>query len=285
MFRKALFVAYAVVAGLYLYVLAAGWSFYVAPLPSRAHHPGYWTFKPGGSVGHVLGLAGSACLILLLGYSLRKRMRRLRRLGPVTRWLDLHIFLGLVGPLLIVLHSTFRVSGLVALSFWSMVLVALSGVLGRYLYLQIPRARNGEALTLAETERLDRALSQRLREEFRLDEDALKRLEQISTPRVGAGFGAFVLYLTTDYFQRSRALRRFARQSRHLPHPLVKRFVGLVRLKNATHRRLVLWDRFHELFHYWYVIHKPFAVVMYLFMFVHIAVTLALGYGWGWIRP
>ena len=54
----------------------------------------------------------------------------------------------------------------------------------------------------------------------------------------------------------------------------------MVRQKAQVHRRILLWDRVHELFHYWHVLHKPFAVVMYLFMIVHVAVALVTGYGW-----
>ncbi len=59
------------------------------------------------------------------------------------------------------------------------------------------------------------------------------------------------------------------------------RFARLARQKALLRRRLLLWSRLHELFHYWHVLHKPFAVVMYLFMVVHVAVALATGYAWG----
>ena len=53
-----------------------------------------------------------------------------------------------------------------------------------------------------------------------------------------------------------------------------------VRQKAMLERRLVLWRRLQQLFHYWHVFHKPFAIVMYLFMIVHVAVALVTGYGW-----
>jgi len=92
-------------------VLARGLDFYRAPLLERAHHEGYWTWKAGGSVGHKLGIAGASMMALMLLYSVRKRVGALRRLGPLSRWLDVHIFLGVFGPLLVVLHSTFKVQG------------------------------------------------------------------------------------------------------------------------------------------------------------------------------
>ena len=134
-----------------------GASFYATPLGERAHHEGYWHWKAGGSIGLLLGMVGAGMMVVLLLYSVRKRVKALRRAGPIARWLDIHIYLGVVGPLLIILHTAFKVGGLVALSFWSMIAVALSGVVGRFLYLHIPRTRAGEELSLRELQHADAA--------------------------------------------------------------------------------------------------------------------------------
>ena len=60
-------------------VLAAGADFYRTPILERAHHEGYWQWKAGGSVGHKLGIAGSSMMVLMLLYSVRKRVGALRR--------------------------------------------------------------------------------------------------------------------------------------------------------------------------------------------------------------
>lgn len=281
MFRATLATLYAAAFCVLAWIAWQAAPFYLTPLGARARHPDYWTFKAGGSAGHMLGVVGSSMMLLLLLYSLRKRVRALRRLGALSRWLDVHIFLGVVGPLFVVLHSSFKVKGLVALSFWSMVVVALSGVLGRYLYLQIPRTRAGEALSLQEVERLDRALGERLRADFGLDDDALRQLEMLAAPPARRGLLGVLLGLLVDELRRGRELRRFARSCRHVPRELLRRFEDVVRQKDAAHRRLMLWDRLHELFHYWHVMHKPFALVMYVFMVVHVAVASLTGYAWG----
>ena len=278
--RSGLILLYLLGALTLLSLLARGADFYRAPLLERAHHEGYWQWKAGGTVGHKLGLAGSSMMVLMLLYSVRKRVGALRRLGPLGRWLDVHIFLGVFGPLLVVLHSSFKVQGLVALSFWSMVVVATSGVLGRYLYLQIPRTRAGEERALAELETEDRELSEQLRARFRLDEAQLGRLDAlVAVPERTGLLGGFVRLVTDDLRLRS-ALRGFARGCRSVPPAVVRDFERVVRQKAHVHRRILLWDRVHELFHYWHVLHKPFALVMYLFMIVHVAVALATGYGW-----
>jgi hypothetical protein len=257
-----------------------GADFYRTPLLERAHHEGYWQWKAGGSIGHRLGVVGSSMMVLMLLYSVRKRVGPLRRAGPLRAWLDGHIFLGVFGPLLVVLHSTFKVQGLVALSFWSMIVVAASGVLGRFLYLQIPRTRAGEELALAEIESQDRELSERLRTGFGLDETRLAELDALVAvpPRTGL-LGGIWQILVGDLRLRS-ALRAFARSCRSVPPRVFAEFEHVVRLKAQTRRRIALWDRVHELFHYWHVLHKPFAVVMYLFMIVHVVVAAVTGYGW-----
>jgi hypothetical protein len=280
LWRGGLIALHLLSAAAVLAVLAAGVDFYRTPLLERAHHEGYWQWKAGGSVGHKLGLVGSSMMVLMLLYSVRKRVGALRRLGPLGRWLDVHIYLGVFGPLLVELHSSFKVQGLVALSFWAMVIVASSGVLGRYLYLQIPRTRAGEERALVELEAEDRELSGQLRTRFRLDESQIGELDAlVAIPtRVGL-LGGFVRLVTDDLRLRS-GLRSFARSCRSVPAPVFTDFERVVRQKAQVHRRILLWDRVHELFHYWHVLHKPFALVMYLFMIVHVAVALVTGYGW-----
>lgn len=259
---------YAAALAAILFLVWRGRSYYGTPLIERPRHEDYWTLKPGGSAGHGLGIAGSSLMVAMLVYSLRKRVKAFRGLGKLRDWLDFHIFCGVIGPLLVVLHSSFKVHGLVALSFWSMIAVALSGVLGRYLYLQIPRTRAGDQLSLAEVEALNADLTRRLLEE--LGEEPLKELEALASdlsPRL--------LRMPLDGIRlrwRLRAFRKRYRGSSGLTRT--------VRQKALLQRRLLLWNRLQELFHHWHVLHKPFAVVMYVFMIVHVAVVILTGYGW-----
>jgi hypothetical protein len=261
-------------------VFAGGLGFYRTPLLERAHHPGYWRWKAGGTYGHTLGVVGSSMMVLMLLYSVRKRVGALRRLGALSRWLDIHIFLGIFGPLLVVLHSSFKVHGLVALSFWSMVVVASSGVLGRYLYLQIPRTRAGEEVALAELERQDRELAERLQSRFSLSEAQLARLDAVAGVPARSGLLGGLARMLTDRLRIRAELREFARGCRSVPPAVFAEFERAARQKALLRRRILLWDRAHELFHYWHVLHKPFAIVMYVFMTVHVVVAVVTGYGW-----
>lgn len=101
---------------------------------------GWWladheTFTPKEGAGYWIGIAGGSTLLLQLAYPLRKRMRFMRRLGSAPTWFRLHMALGIVGPLLILYHSNYSLgapNSNVALS--AMLVVAASGIAGRYIY-------------------------------------------------------------------------------------------------------------------------------------------------------
>jgi hypothetical protein len=284
--RVVLGLLYAIALAAIFLSLREGWPYYSTPLIERPRHEDFWALKPGGTRGHALGVIGSSLMVVMLVYSVRKRARFLRNVGKLRTWLDFHIFCGVIGPLLVILHSSFKVQGLVALSFWSMIAVALSGVLGRYLYLQIPRTRAGDELTLAEVEEQRKELARHLREDLQVPEEALRELDAIA--QAGASPKAPLLLLLLRLPGSSLALRwrlwvfrrKLRRDLRNAPRSLLREATRAARQKAMLERRLVLWSRLQQLFHYWHVFHKPFAIVMYLFMIVHVAVALVTGYGW-----
>jgi hypothetical protein len=191
-----------------------------------------------------------------------------------------------MGPLLIVLHTAFRVQGLVAVSFWSMVAVAASGFFGRYLYVQIPRNIEGSELSLQALRGLNDDMTAGFRSRFRLDDAAIARLEGVTT-KFASGFegGAFraVTFLLVDDLFRFLARRRFAHEIRLmllLPRAELREFIRLAFHRALLQRRVALLAQIQQVFHYWHVIHKPFAIIMYLIMLVHIGVAVWTGYGW-----
>jgi hypothetical protein len=97
----------------------------------------------GDVVGHTLGIIGLAMMLLTETlYSLRKRAMR-RPWGTMRSWLRLHIWTGIVGPYLVVLHSAWTFNGLAgALTVMTVVVVA-SGFVGRFIYTAVPRTADG----------------------------------------------------------------------------------------------------------------------------------------------
>ena len=257
-----------------------GFDYYTTPLLERARHVDYWRLKPGGSAGLFFGYLGAGMMTLLLLYSLRKRVKPLRRLGSLAKWLDWHIVMGIYGPLFIVLHSSMKVGGIVSVAFWSMLTVALSGIFGRYLYLQIPRSENGHALSLTEIQRAQEALSDSLVERKELSTDhrqALTRLEQEPLPAAG-----ILILVPVQLTLRQLQARRTIRREIHrwgLDKNVEQQVARMAITKARLHARLLLLRQIRKLFHYWHVFHKPFAIIMYLLLVLHVAVAWTMGYG------
>ncbi len=186
LFRTVLVVLHAAALSLFIVVLAAGLQYYKLPLSSRPHSEMHASLKPGGTWSHGLGIAGSMMILLLFLYSVRKKRGFGLRWGSVGRWLNVHIFFGIAGPLFVTLHSAFKFNGIVSVSYFSMMTVMLSGVFGRYIYMQIPRDKKGTALTLDEIRRRDEEIAGALENIHGLPEDVLARISNVSehrTPR------------------------------------------------------------------------------------------------------
>ena len=117
-----------------------GMEYYTTPMEERPFHDDHDTIKPSGYFSHGLGILGTVLIIIgVTMYSTRKRIRALWKIGRLSRWLEFHIFLCLLGPILVVYHTTFKAGGIAAISLWCMISVAASGVVGRFLYVLIPR--------------------------------------------------------------------------------------------------------------------------------------------------
>jgi len=131
--------------------LWGGAEYYLTPLQERPFSPLHDLYAPTGLVGQGLGIIGTLMIASgVLLYALRKRVPWLSRVGKLRDWLSFHIFLCLLGPFLVLLHTTFKFGGLVAIAFWSMTLVVASGVVGRWVYVWIPKTINGRFLSREE---------------------------------------------------------------------------------------------------------------------------------------
>ena len=92
-------------------------------------------------------------MLAMLTYSIRKKFTRVTWLGPLPVWLRFHIICGVMGPILILLHIGLVIpTGMAAIGFWCMVLVALSGLFGRYVYGHFPRTTAGIEMDLAKAQ-------------------------------------------------------------------------------------------------------------------------------------
>ena len=134
-----------------VYIGVIGYSYYTLPIEERFYHEQYDWFKPSGIFGQGLGVIGTAMMFFgVFIYIAHKRYNILGKWVRLKYLLEFHIFLCTLGPILVLYHTTFKFGGIVSIAFWSMVAVVLSGVAGRFIYLQIPRSIEGRAMSLEE---------------------------------------------------------------------------------------------------------------------------------------
>ena len=269
----------AVTAGLIIY----GSSYYQTDLTERFYHTGHKAWKASGSIGHGLGIIGTLMIIFGVGmYMLRKRNRFFARFGILKHWLEFHIFLCTLGPILVLFHTTFKFGGIVSISFWSMVAVVASGVIGRFIYLQIPRTIKGRQMTLSEVQAMKTDVSTVLKETYRMDEESYSRIMDAAfsgNPADGAGF---LKKLFKRFIHERRALRRVRQISSEvgLKKHEIRNISRVIKNEMDLNVKIGRLQAMQRLFRYWHVAHLPFAMIMLIIMVVHVGVTLALGYKW-----
>jgi len=280
-FNILLFIFYTISLSVFIYFLLNGWEYYFTSFSERVRHTDYKLLKPGGIQSHGLGILGSVMLLSLLFYSIRKRFQVMQSFGNLSHWLHIHIFFGINGPLFVILHSTFKLNGLISLSFWAMIIVAISGIVGRYLYTKIPRNIQGQELSLKEVEQQHMILAADLQKRF---EGYKKNPDQIMAVFSGQSDQKISLtkLIWMDIMKpiSKNSIRKRLISQYYIPKAEAILLLNLANQKIALERRIVLWNKIHNLFHYWHVFHKPFAIVMYIIMAVHISISVWLGYTW-----
>jgi hypothetical protein len=234
-----------------------GFSYYRLPIEGidRVDHPMYKTLNPTGLIGHGLGIIGSLLIVFgIFLYMARKRLKIFARLGILKNWLEFHIFLCTLGTVLVLFHTTFKFGGIVAIGFWSLAIVWISGVIGRFIYLQIPRTIEGRELSLQEVKDMKEELDIVLKNEYGI------QMPEINT------IGRFQLKPKLKELNISRN-----------NYFKVKRLILSERALNFRIKRLI---NMQSLFKYWHVVHLPFALIMLIIMVIHVAIALFFGYKW-----
>lgn len=265
-------------------ILIKAGNYYGTHMLHRPHHPLHKLWKPGGFVGHGFGIIGSGMLMLLFSYSIRKRFKSIRKWGKLPTWLNYHIFLGIAGPVLITFHTAFKFGGLVSISYWSMVAVALSGFIGRYIYTKIPHHVSGKEMSLQDFEKDQKALTDLLVSDFKLKQEHLMLIEKLSGVekiRQRGMFGLLTLFIM-DTFSWITTRRIFSTitEITEIPPDKMRVLRASIRKRINVARQIAFWSSAHQLFHYWHIVHKPFAYTMIVIMFIHIGVVITFGYTW-----
>ncbi len=260
-----------------------GISYYKISIEERFYHTDHTLLKPSGILGHGFGIIGTLFIIIgVFSYMARKRYRFLSRMGLLKHWLDFHIFLCTMGPILVLFHTAFKFGGIVAVSFWSMVAVFLSGVIGRFIYIQIPRSIEGRELSLNEVKEMRSNVAGIVRNSYNLDEESYNTIENSLKKKVEIYRQNAISRLIRKYINDRKSLQAVKKiQNRNrIPKAEFKKLLSLVKEDLIIRRKIELLDTMQNLFKYWHVAHLPFALVMLVIMIIHVGVTIVFGYKW-----
>jgi hypothetical protein len=238
----------------------------------RARDEYYLSAEAG--LGYGLGIVGLGCMVLLLLYSLRKRIRAMRSWGPIRHWFGIHMFLGVVGPVAILYHANFRLGSLNStVALVCVILVAASGLIGRFIYPKIHRGLYGSRTTLRE-----------LQGDADASRDAVGSAVA-NLPGVSDELAGFETYALADGQGHLGSAWRFSllplrsRIARRRCLRLIRDSGGADGTAGATGdvdshlaaiRRVAEFRGYERLFSLWHAFHLPFCVMLFLAAAVHV---------------
>jgi hypothetical protein len=242
---------------------------------------------PERGFGYLLGIVGGCMMVLLLLYSARKRIRWLKFMGSLSKWFEVHMAFGILGPICILFHSNFSLGATNSnVALFCMLTVAASGLVGRYLYSHIHYGLYGRKMSLGELQQSAERLRS-LQGTIAFLPELVNRLERQEARLLASGTRTPVLGLAKPMIVAinallarwqlrryvTRALRAAARQS-----PLVaeqrKRLRHAartyIRTRLVATRRAAEFEAYERLFSLWHVLHMPIMFVMFMAAIAHI---------------
>ncbi len=259
--RLRLRLAWLLAAAVVLVIGGYGFDYYSLGAAQRPFSPKHEILRPSGTIGIKLGMLGVLMFFLIYLFPLRKKWGWLSRQGNSRHWLDFHVVLGATVPIIIAFHSSFKFGNIAGMAFWSMLVVTVSGFIGRYLYSQIPRGLSAAELSMKEIQEAETSMVASLLSMFLID---LERPFKASLVRLQeAGFGPWLSSFCGLLPTRDRKLERAIR----------------VAQKQATLSKQILFlRRTQQVFQLWHVVHRPFSYAAVILAILHIGVALFMGY-------
>ena len=206
----------ATAAFLFLAAIAIyGADYYILPLDQRPYSAKHELLRPSGTIGLKLGIFGTVLFFIIFLYALRKVIPWLGRIGTARHWMDFHVIAGISAPVVIAFHASFKFQGIAGVAFWIMLAVALSGIVGRYLYAQIPRSLSAAEMSLGELHDNERMLAEFLLVQSVFSEEQLRKALKAPSPERASQVGALAAIVQMLAFDlampfRMAKLRRLA---------------------------------------------------------------------------
>jgi hypothetical protein len=230
----------------------------------------------GDLFGHGLGILGFLLMLMTETlYSLRKRSRS-ARWGRMSAWLRFHIFTGLVGPSMVLLHTSWKFNGLAGAVATMTAIIVVSGVVGRYIYTAVPRTADGVEVEAAELERQIAAAGAELQRWLAGRPEGTQRLVQRLEALPDASGGGPLLVLGRAFSEWGYRLawwgerrRMDAREKAH-----ARELDRLLRRQRTLQRQVASLALARRMLAIWHTVHIPIGMVLFTIAFVHVGAAL-----------
>jgi hypothetical protein len=227
--------------------------------------------RPSGLVGHGLGIAG---FLLMLStetlYTLRKRLRGFT-VFQMSTWLRIHIFTGIVGPYLVLLHSGWKFNGLAGVLTLLTVVMVLSGFVGRHIYTAVPRTLDGVELAVRDLE--DRIVAADLRLQ-KLGISLAERVDLAAVIEVPERGWKLVLRRKQLLRRHQEQLRRAMQGLRAAAGAPAAQLQGLLEERYRLQLQINALAETRRLLSLWHLFHVPLGVMVFMLAFIHIGAAL-----------
>jgi hypothetical protein len=270
-----------------------GLNYYTLSAADRPFSPKHDALRPSGPIGIKLGMFGVFLFFLIYLYPLRKKWGWLARQGNSRHWLDFHVVLGTLAPVIVAFHAAFKFGNIAGMAFWSMLAVTLSGFVGRYLYAQIPRNLNAAELTMKEMTEIEESVRRELAAQNLSFGKRMEKLYDLPTPQDVKRLPMLIalIYMILIDLRRPFRVSLLRLQSAGVGAWLGSLF-GLFRTRDAKleyaigvaqkqaklSKRILFLSRTEQVFHLWHVVHRPFSYAFAILALIHIGLALYMGY-------
>jgi len=274
-------------------VLIKGLPYYLLDPAQRPLSPEHYRLKPSGTVGLRLGMLGFFFFALVYLYPIRRHWPWLGKFGKTKHWLDCHVVMGLIAPILITFHSSLKFQGFAGMAYWTMVALTLSGLVGRYLYAQIPKSLGAAEMSLRELEEARSQLTQQLQVQKVLPLSDLERIFPLPDIERVQGMSllrALVLMVSLDVARPFKIWKMRCRRAGtrtciltmggvlHTHNFELEKAIGIVRRQAMLSKKILFLSKTQRVFHLWHVVHRPFSYSFAILVAVHVTVVVLLGY-------
>lgn len=269
-------------------LLVYGLGYYLASSADRPYHPRHVMLRPSGLIGWWLGVFGLCLFGLIFLYPLRKKWPWLASLGNSRHWFDYHVLMGLTAPVVIAFHASFKFRGIAGMAYWIMFAVAASGIVGRYIYAQIPRSRNAAELSLQESKQLqDRLVAKLAAQNLVRPADLASLFRLPSAQQVEREF-AITAVCTLVWIDLCRPFRvaRLRRQALgfggkvatlggllHSRKAALENIIDVAREQASISKKLLFLGKSQKVFQLWHIIHRPFSYSFAVLAIVHVIIS------------